>query len=86
MMTYGEMVVKLDSFSNLIADERAWPGLDPGRFIPGESAPPYPLIGGWMEPKVGLRAAVKARNSYPCRKSNHVLSVVQPDDILTEVS
>jgi hypothetical protein len=39
-----------------------------------------------MVPKVGLGVAVKARISYPCRKSNHDLSVVQPEDIQIAVS
>jgi len=43
MMALGEVVVKLDSFSTLLVDELAWSALGPGRFIPGERAPPYPL-------------------------------------------
>ena len=86
-MAFGEVVVKLDSFSTLLADKCARSALDPGCFIPGESAPSYPLnrMDGWMGTTVGLGAAVKARYSYPCRKFNHDFSVVQPEDIPTEV-
>jgi hypothetical protein len=76
MKAYGGVDVWVHVFltSALVRDE--WSPSRPGRFTPGERAPGYHWIGGWVGPRAGLND-LEERQILPLRDSNSKPSLVQ---------
>jgi hypothetical protein len=77
MKAYGAVDVKIHIFltSALVGGE--WSASNPGHFTPGERAPGFHWIGGWMGLRTGLDDMEK-RKFLTLRHSKSDLSIVQP--------
>jgi hypothetical protein len=59
-------------------DEGEWSASCHGRFTPRERAPSTYWIGGWVDPRAVLDAAVQRKIPNPRRESNPRTPIVQP--------
>jgi hypothetical protein len=57
-------------------DGDKWSASYLGRFTPREKSPPYPLIGVWVGPSVGLDAAQQRKISSLCRETILAVQIV----------
>jgi hypothetical protein len=70
MKTYREVEVYFHAFLPSALDGGEWLDSGPDRFTAGEISPCTHWIGGWVDPRAGLKAVVKRKTTFPSRESN----------------
>jgi hypothetical protein len=94
--TYGGVEVQLDAFVTLVLDRSEWSASRLGHFTSRETAPGTQSVGGWVDPRAGMDAVAKRKNSlslpriepwsHNSQLSNYTHWAILPANILNKQS